>query len=128
MKPINPTNIHAPVAPYSHAIEVPANAKRLVISGQLGIRPDGSVPESIDAQAKQAWENFTAILDSAGYAVTDVIRLRLYAVRVEDLPVIRAIRDRVLGAHKPASTLVVVHALARPDFLFEIEGEAEKVG
>ncbi len=81
MKPINPTNIHAPVAPYSHAIEVRADAKRLVISGQLGIRSDGSVPESIDAQAEQAWENFSAVLDSAGYTLADVVRLRLYAVR-----------------------------------------------
>ena len=128
MKPINPTSIHAPIAPYSHAIEVPANAKRLVISGQLGIRPDGSVPESIDAQAEQALENFIAILDSAGYTLADVVRLRLYAVREEDLPAIRAVRDRVLGGHEPVSTLVVVRALAKPDFLFEIEGEAAKDG
>ena len=128
MKPINPTNIHAPIATYSHAIEVPAKAKRLLISGQLGIRLDGSVPQSIDAQAEQAWENFTSILKSAGYTLADVVRLRLYAVRVKDLPVIRAVRDRLLCGHKPASTLVVVRALAGRDFLFEIEGEAEKIG
>jgi 2-iminobutanoate/2-iminopropanoate deaminase len=126
MKAINPANMHPPIAPYSHAIEVPANAKRLIISGQLGIRPDGSVPRNLDAQVEQAWKNFTAILDGAGYAIGDVVRLRIYAVSADDLPAIRNIRDRVLGDHKPASTMVVVRSLASSDFLFEVEGEAVK--
>lgn len=126
-KPINPPTVHAPVASYSHAVEVPAAARRLVISGQLGIAPDGSVPDGAEAQAEQAWSNLAAILRHAGYGIADLVRLRLYGVDAADLPVLRAVRDRRLGGHRPATTLVVVSALAAPHFRFEIEGEAVKV-
>jgi 2-iminobutanoate/2-iminopropanoate deaminase len=122
---IDPPDIHAPVAPYAHAVET-GPGRRLIISGQLGIRPDGSVPEDAAGQAEQAWANLLAVLAHAGYRLSDVVRLRLYATRTQDLPALRAVRDRHLGDHRPASTFVVVASLVGPQFLFEIEGEAVK--
>ncbi|MBL6946480.1 MAG: RidA family protein [Rhodospirillales bacterium] len=124
MRSINPSSVHPPVAAYAHAVEVPAQAKRLIVSGQLGLRPDGSLPESAEDQAEQAWRNMLAIFDEAGYQLEDMARLRIYVTDARDLPAIRIVRDRFLGNHRPASTLVVVAGLTKPEFLYEMEAEA----
>ena len=41
-KQYTPDSIAAPSSPYSHAVEVPAGARTLHISGQIGIKPDGN--------------------------------------------------------------------------------------
>jgi len=124
MRAINPSSVHPPVAAYSHAIEVPAQAMRLIVSGQLGLCPDGSVPETAEGQAEQAWRNLLAILADADYALSDVARLRIYVTDAGDLPAIRTVRDRFLGDCRPASTLVVISGLAKPEYVYEMEAEA----
>lgn len=46
-----PGTIAAPFGPYSHAVEVPEGSRLLYISGEVGVLPDGTVPDGIDAQA-----------------------------------------------------------------------------
>ena len=128
MRIVNPSTVHPPVAAYSHAIEVPAEAKRLIVSGQLGLRPDGTLPETAEGQAEQAWCNLLAILDDAGYGLGDVVRLRLFVTDSQYLPAIRTVRDRFLGGQRPASTLVVISGLAKPEYVFEMEAEAVRTG
>lgn len=128
MRVVNPSAVHPPVAAYSHAIEVPAEAKRLIVSGQLGLRPDGTLPETAEGQTEQAWCNLLAILDDAGYGLGDVVRLRLFVTDSQYLPAIRTVRDRFLGDHRPASTLVVISGLAKPEYVFEMEAEAVRTG
>lgn len=65
---------HAPkaVGPYSQAVE--ANGT-LYVSGQLPVNPaDGSIPETIAEQTRQALENVGAILKEAGYTFADVVK------------------------------------------------------
>ena len=52
-----PTSVAAPFGPYSHAVEVPEGARLLYISGEVGVLPDGTVPETIEAQAEACWRN-----------------------------------------------------------------------
>jgi enamine deaminase RidA (YjgF/YER057c/UK114 family) len=40
-----PGTVAAPFGPYSHAIEVPEGSRLLYISGEVGVLPDGTVPE-----------------------------------------------------------------------------------
>ena len=47
-----PSSVAAPFGPYSHAVEVPEGSRLLYISGEVGVLPDGTVPETIDAQAE----------------------------------------------------------------------------
>ena len=42
MRPLTPTTIAAPLANYAHGIEVPAGARMIRTSGQLGLAADGS--------------------------------------------------------------------------------------
>lgn len=57
----NPQNIHPPVAPYVHQIEVTDPQRWLTLSGQIGMMPDGTIPEDATAQLKVALENIKKI-------------------------------------------------------------------
>jgi 2-iminobutanoate/2-iminopropanoate deaminase len=122
----NPGAIAPPVSAYSHAVEIPAGARTLHISGQIGVKPDGSVADGVEAQVKQAWENLVAILADADMGIDDIVRTTTFVTRPEDVAATRTVRGAILGERKPASTLLVVAALARPEYLFELEAVAAR--
>jgi len=121
IKSHDPAAIHAPLGAYTHAVEISGNTRVLTVSGQIGIRPDGSLAEGIEAQLRQTWANIAAILDSAGMALTDIVKITTIVVRQEDLKVHPKIRSQVLGSHRAAATGFCVSALATPEVLCEIE-------
>ena len=59
IKRLTPATIHPPLARYAHATEVPAGARWLVLSGQLGIAADGTVPPDARSQATICFENIS---------------------------------------------------------------------
>lgn len=122
----NASTVAQPLARYSHAIEVPADARWLYVSGQVGMRPDGEVPADIEAQADQAFANVVAILEDAGMSVADLVKVTSFLVGTEQIPAYRAAREKHLGKAAPASTLLVIDALARPDLKIEVEAVAAK--
>lgn len=73
----NPQNIHPPVAPYVHQIEVTGPQRWLTLSGQIGMIADGSIPEDAIAQLKIALENIKRNLDSAEYGGSRYYKARL---------------------------------------------------
>jgi len=117
----NPASIAAPIGHYSHGVELPPGARLLHTAGQVGMDAAGRVVEGIEAQTEVALHNVGAILESAGMSYPDVIHMRTYLVDLDDFPGFREVRAKVLGAHKPASTLVVVKALVFPELRVEIE-------
>lgn len=124
MKKINPETITKPASNYSQAVIVPANARRLIISGQIGIDPDGILAEGMEAQMERCWLNIFAILEDAGMAKTDLAKITVYVTQSGVTNLYREVRDRMLEGHAPAATYVVISELATPDFLVEIEAEA----
>ena len=128
LKPLNPPGIHPPFARYVHGVEVPAGARLVVCSGQLGISPAGEVPDGVEAQAALCFEAIAAILAEAGMGLADVVRVNAFVTGREHLPGYMGVRDHVFAAHPPpASTLMIVSGFARPAFLVEIEAIAAKV-
>jgi len=127
LKRHNPATVHAPAGKYSHGVEAPAGARFLYVSGQVGAKPDGSTAPSDAAQCEQAWANVKNVLAGAGMGVDDIVKLNAYVTRADLIPVYRTARDRAVGnAAPPASTLVVVAALANPAWVVEIECVAAK--
>ena len=120
----NPDGVPKPASNYSQAVEVSAGARRLIISGQIGVSADGDVADGYEAQAEQAWRNILAILADAGMSPSDIVKITVYDVAPGNVAAYRVVRDRMLGGHAPASTYVLVAGLASPDFLTEIEAEA----
>jgi enamine deaminase RidA (YjgF/YER057c/UK114 family) len=128
MKPPAPTNkartpasLRPPFARYSHAMEVQAGSRMVFASGQLGVAPDDSVPESAEAQADLCFANIAAILDDAGMALSDIVRINAYVTERAHMAGYMASRDRHVAAPPPASTLMIVSGFTRPEFKVEIE-------
>ncbi len=120
----NPGTIAPAFSRYSLGVEAPAAARWLYVSGQVGVTPDGSFADGPEAQMEAAWRNVLAILESAGMGAGDLVKVTAYLTRAEDIGFYREVRDRMLGGAEPASTLLVISALAHPDWLVEIEAVA----
>lgn len=106
---------------YSQAVEAVAGLRWLHTSGQIGIRPDGSIPATHDEQHAQTWANVLGVLRSAGMGVEHIVRVNAYVTGAEQVPLYRTGRDAALGSSKPASTLVIVAGLVDPALVVEIE-------
>ncbi len=120
----NPNTIAAAFSSYSLGVEAPAQARWLYLSGQIGVAPDGSLAQGIEAQMETAFRNLLAILGSAGMGPHDLVKITVFLTRGEDVGLYRQVRDRMLAGATPASTLLVVAALADPGWLVEIEAVA----
>lgn len=120
------TGIAANIGAFSDAMQVDPGSRLLVTAGTVGVRPDGTCPESFAEQAEQAWANIARALEQAGMTVNDLIKVNQYLLRREDLAAYREVRARYASDPLPASTLVFVAALVRPEWLIEIEAWAAK--
>ena len=120
----NPKTDAPPFSRYSLAVEAPASARWLHISGQVGVKPDGTVVQGAEGQIEAAWVNVLAILEACGMTAEDLVKVTVFLTRAEDTPLYRQVRDRMLKTARPASTLLIVKGLASPDWLVEIEAIA----
>lgn len=123
---VNPSDVHRPVGSYSHTVIVPAGTELLFISGQVGMRPDGSVPASFAEQADVVFQNIRACLAAHGLGMEAVVKLTSFLMPGVDIHLLREIRQRHFGEHRPASTAVYVPQLVSIDFLLEVEAVAVK--
>lgn len=112
------------IGAYSDAVEVPPNARWLFTSGTPGLALDGSLPADIAGQAELAWRHIVAMLERAGMGVHDLVKVTHYLCRAADIPAYVKVRARFLGDARPASMLLVVGELVRPEFLLEVEAVA----
>jgi enamine deaminase RidA (YjgF/YER057c/UK114 family) len=122
----NPVSIHRPGGISSHAIEIPANARVLHLSGQIALQVDGSVPPTIEEQTEVVWQRIRAILAEADMAIQDIVKITSYLISADDYEGFAAVRARHVAGHRPASTAVIVAALVKPEFRVEIEVIAAK--
>jgi 2-iminobutanoate/2-iminopropanoate deaminase len=123
-KTYRPEGVGEPYGSYVHALEVPAAARLIYLSGQIPVRPDGICPEGMEAQATVCWENIVGILHSAGLTTANLIRTTQYLVDPRQYQAANTVRARFLGTHRTASVAVAVPALIEPDWLIEIDAIA----
>ncbi len=128
LKRHNPaTVVEAHGGSYSQALEVPPGARLLFTAGQVGVSPDGRTAEGFVAQAEQVWANIKALLAEGGMGVEDIVKTTGYIVGEENFPAYAAARKAALGGVRPASTSIIVPALATPEWVVEIEAVAAKL-
>ncbi|MFE6648229.1 RidA family protein [Nocardioides sp. NPDC057772] len=121
---LTPEDLPAP-AGYSHVVITDPGARLVVTSGQVGITADGAVADGWEAQTRQTFTNLGVALAAAGATWADVVKLTYFVVSTDELPLIRSVRDEFVDvARPPASSLVQVAGLFRPDVLIEIEATA----
>ena len=122
----NPPDVHKPLGIYSHQIEIRGNERLLVISGQVGMREDGTVPEDPLEQIDIAFENIFRNLRAADMDVRDIIKLTYFLVGEIDTVKRRELVASKLQEHEPFSTLLYVAGLASPMYKVEIEAWASR--
>ena len=122
--PSNPPGVHDTGGRYTHAMLVEGARRRLVISGQVGIAPDGAILDGPEAQIPQALANLGTILKAHDMGPSDVVKTTAFLTYRAHIPVLREARRTFFGEHVSASTLLIVSGLADPKFVFEIEAEA----
>jgi len=117
---IAPARLAPPVANYAHAVLTTAPARMLHTAGVVPVDAAGAVPDRLVDQAELVWANLAALLAEAAMGPRDVVSVTTYVVAGEDLGPVMAARDRAMGGHLAASTLVTVPALARPEWRVEV--------
>ena len=110
-----------PVSHYCHAVRV---NDRVWISGMVGIRNDGSVPDDVEEQFQIAIDCLDCALRAAGGRPEHVVKVQVFLTNVDDRAKINPIRENYFGTHRPASTLIEVSGLISPELKVEIEAEA----
>jgi 2-iminobutanoate/2-iminopropanoate deaminase len=122
----NPEGVHEPLGSYTHQIEIMGNERMLVLSGQVGMREDGTIPDDPFEQIDIAFENILRNLRAANMDVKDIIKLTYYLVGEINTAKRREIMLSKLQGHQPCSTLLYVAALASPMFKVEIDAWASQ--
>ena len=122
VKRTNPPTLSKPTG-YTHVVEVSGPAKTIYLAGQTASDKNGNVigVGDMKAQAEQVFRNLEAALAVAGAKFTDVVKMNTYITDIAKAPTMRDVRARYFGDTTPASTLVQVVHLARPEFMLEIE-------
>ena len=123
---IHDIGVAARIGTYSDAIEAAPNQRWLFTSGTPGMDAAGELPADVTAQAELAWGHILKMLERAGMSVHDLVKITQYLTRAQDIPAYAKVRARMLGEARPASMLLVVPALPRPQFLLEIEAVAAR--
>ena len=126
LKHIHSADTPAPLSAHSDAVLIPPGAQILVSSGMLGMRKDGSIPDSIEEQVAAAFDNVEAVLREVGMTMTDVVKITAFITDAAYRVAYRAERARRVDDSPPASTRIVITALSQPELKVEIEVIAAK--
>lgn len=124
---IHDIGVASQIAAYSDAIEVSPNLRWLLTSGTPGLSTNGDLPKDISGQAELAWQHIVRMLEEAAMTIADIVKVTQYLTRAEDIPAYGKVRTRFLGEVRPASMLLVIPQLVRPEFLVEVEIVAARV-
>jgi len=121
---LNPNTMPQPRG-YTQAVKA---GNTVYIAGQISMGTDGNVVGKGDAeaQARQIWRNIEAAVKAAGGSgLQNVVKTTTYVTNIEYAGGVRRAREDVFrSSNPPTSTLLVVSALASPDYMVEIEAIA----
>jgi reactive intermediate/imine deaminase len=121
LRHLNPPALSTPTG-YTHVV-APQRGRLVFIAGQVSADKSGAVVGKGDfkAQTKQVFENLKAAVEAAGGTMADVAKINVYVTDLSQIAAMREIRSQYFKGNPPASTLVQVVSLARPEYLLEIE-------
>ncbi len=98
---------------------------RILVSGTAPVEEDGSsTPGDAGAQAERCLAIIVRAIEQLGGSAEDVVRTRMYLTDAADADAVGRAHGRWFADVRPASTMVVVAALLRPEWRIEIEAEA----
>jgi 2-iminobutanoate/2-iminopropanoate deaminase len=110
MTPLNAAGAPAAIGPYCHAVKV---GGLLYTSGQIPLDLAGGMPEGIEAQAEQVFDNLAAVLAEAGTSFDKVVKATVFVTDLGDFAKLNAVYAKRFGDHTPARSTVEVAGLPR---------------
>lgn len=117
-KTVYTPNAPAAIGPYSQAIAV---GNMLYTSGQLGIDPQtGELCSGVEAQTRQSLLNLSAILQSNGMSLANIVKTTVFVTGLKDFAAVNAVYQTFFTGDCPARSCVQVAALPKGG-LVEIE-------
>ena len=116
-----------PFSAYAQGVEIEGGARQITVAGQVGVTPEGALAGDARAQHRQAWANVAAVLEAGGMTLSDITEIVGIVTGPEGVPLFREERERALGDHRAAATLLVA-GLAHPDWRVEIMVRAARAG
>lgn len=122
--PIERLMVPGQLTPVSHYCHVVRAGDWIWLSGMVGMRADGSIPDGTVEQFQIALDAIDACLRAAGGRPDQVVKVQVFMTDISERAAINPIRQRYFGEHRPASTLVEVSALVDPRMKVEIEAAA----
>lgn len=122
----NPDTVAPPVGRYRHLCVIPAGSDLLAIAGQVGLDPEGRLPETVEAQFENALANIAAILASEGLDVGAVFKVNIWLAKEIDMERYVAAWRAFHRDDPPATMFAYVARLIRPEYLCEVEAWAAR--
>jgi enamine deaminase RidA (YjgF/YER057c/UK114 family) len=108
---------------FSRAVRI---GNRILVSGTAPVEPDGtSTPGDAEAQADRCLAVIVQAVVALGGTAADIVRTRIFLVNPADGAAVGRAHGKIFGSIRPASTMVAGAVLLRPEWLVEIEAEAE---
>jgi 2-iminobutanoate/2-iminopropanoate deaminase len=120
----NPPTVAKPPSKHAQAVETKSGLRWLHISGQIGLDKDGKLADSEIGQHRQIWANILNLLAAANMGREHLVRVCCYVTRPDQIANYRITRDEALQGVEVASTAVVIAALAKPEWVVEMEAVA----
>jgi len=122
MEEIKTNNAPLAIGPYSQAV---ISNNVVFTSGQIPVNPlTGEIPEGIEAQANQVFENLKNLLEASGTGIEKVIKTTVFIQNMEDFPILNQIYEAYFTKPYPARSCVEVSKLPK-NVLVEVEAIAE---
>ena len=120
-----PKGMWRPSGSYSQVV-ITEPGRMVFVAGQVAMDEEGKTIGigDVRAQAKQALKNVITGVEAAGGTKSDIVSMSVFTTDARYHPDVNAVRREVFGSDFPASTMVQVVALARPELLIEINATA----
>jgi enamine deaminase RidA (YjgF/YER057c/UK114 family) len=113
---------YEPVVGFSRAVRI---GDHVYVAGTAPVMPEGAEPpEDAYGQAKRCLEIIADALGEAGASLDDVVRTRVFLVKVEDFEEVGRAHGEAFGDIRPANTTLLAGGLLDPSWLVEIEVDA----
>ena len=116
--------VRSPGGRFSHVGEIGPNARLFHLAGQTGTAPDGTIGEGIEEQTALVYRNITTVLNECGMGIENLVKVTIFLTSPDYIDAWRAVQKEAFGDVVPASTLLIVSRLARPELLVEVEAIA----
>ena len=110
MNKVHTDNAPGAIGPYSQAI---VHDGIVYASGQVGISPDGTRAQGIEAETRQTLDNLSAVLEAAGASLQSTVKVNVYLQDMGDFQAVNGVYAEYFGSHRPARACVEVAGLPK---------------